>query len=216
LFEGEPPVRFEHASPRPRRGRVPADARYDARITLARRVPTRARSWHDVSNALVWATFPKAKLALHVRQHALVAARLGPDLRLPGARTPEQDALAMFDEGGVAVLCARARRPILERALERDDRAIEELVRLTEEGSATSLVFGHAIYEGLVRGRSVSLRSLARIVEVDSVCCGVAECVDTADEAIATLLSRRAPLGREDFVSVLVDERLARSSPGLG
>ncbi len=103
LFEGDPPVCFERAPPRKRRGHPPAEARYDARIALARRVPTRARSWHDVHNALVWATFPKAKLALHARQHALIAARLGRDLRLPGARTPEQDTLAMFDEGGVAL-----------------------------------------------------------------------------------------------------------------
>src|SRR4051812_25965417 len=59
------PVRFEAPAPKPRRGKAPADARYDARIALEGRVPTRPRSWHDLLNALVWATFPSAKRALH-------------------------------------------------------------------------------------------------------------------------------------------------------
>jgi hypothetical protein len=45
---------------------------------------------------------------------------------LPNARTREQDALALLDEGGVIVLS--------------DGRA------------STALGFGHALYEGLVRG----------------------------------------------------------------
>jgi hypothetical protein len=207
LFEGEPPVRFEPASPRRRRARVPADARYDARIALSRRVPTRPRSWHDLTNALVWATFPRAKLALHVRQHGLVAARLGSDLRLPGARTREHDAVAMFDEGGLALLCARAHRPRLEQALRRE--VIGDLASLSDDRAVTALVFGHAIYEALARGGAASFRCLARIVEVDAVSGGVGERVRAADEAIEALLSRDDPLGRDDFVSVPVDERLA-------
>jgi hypothetical protein len=67
---------------------------YDARIVHEGVVRTRDGSWHDFLNALVWATFPLAKTALHRRQHEIV---------VPGARrrTPEGDALAMLDEGGV-------------------------------------------------------------------------------------------------------------------
>ncbi|MDP9149718.1 MAG: DUF3025 domain-containing protein, partial [Myxococcota bacterium] len=77
VFEGEPPVRFVAASPRRRRG-APVDpgALYDARIALHGEVPTRPGSWHDLMNALVWGTFPRAKLALHVRQHRAIAARV--------------------------------------------------------------------------------------------------------------------------------------------
>src|SRR5271170_5944848 len=49
---GVPPVRFELASPRPRRGPAVVGPRYDARIAVERVVPTRARSWHDLLNAL--------------------------------------------------------------------------------------------------------------------------------------------------------------------
>jgi hypothetical protein len=89
---------------------------YDTRIVLDGVVPTRAGSWHDLLNACVWATFPKTKLAIHRRQHALV---------VPGAprRTPEQDAIAMVDEGGILLL-----------------------------QGAEALVVGHAIFESFVEG----------------------------------------------------------------
>jgi hypothetical protein len=89
---------------------------YDAQI-VAGRVPTRTGSWHDFLNALVWASFPLAKRALHAKQHALVVAN-GPSA---ACRTPELDALAMIDEGGIVVALGKG------------------------------MVFGHGIYEGLVR-----------------------------------------------------------------
>jgi hypothetical protein len=99
LFDGEAPVRFEPAAPRARRSRrLGASERYDALITERRVVPTRRGSWHDLLNALVWATFPRAKLALHARQHRAITSHLGADLRLPGGRTRDQD------EGGVVLL----------------------------------------------------------------------------------------------------------------
>ncbi len=139
VFEDAPPVRFVSAAPRRRRG-TPVDARalYDGRITLDREVPTRARCWHDLMNALVWGTFPRSKLALHARQHRAIAERLEAGARrLPPVRTPELDALALLDEGGVIVPSpgAGAGRAAVERSVE------HEIV-----------VFGHAIYESLVLG----------------------------------------------------------------
>jgi hypothetical protein len=124
------PVRFVPAAPRVRRGRrrqtVDVTALYDARITVDRVVPTRARSWHDLMNALVWGTFPQAKRALHARQHRAIAERVAPGARtLPPARTRELDALALLDEGGVVLLGGDL---------------------------AAAIVFGHAIYESLALG----------------------------------------------------------------
>jgi hypothetical protein len=124
------PVRFVPAAPRPRRGRRPpavdVDALYDARITLERVVPTRARCWHDLMNALVWGTFPRAKRALHARQHRAIVERVTPGARtLPPARTRELDALALLDEGGVVLPGGDVTRAV---------------------------VFGHAIYESLALG----------------------------------------------------------------
>jgi hypothetical protein len=117
-------IRFVPAKPRPRRQRGPVriDDLYDAHIARGE-VPTRERSWHDLLNALVWATFPHAKAALHARQHAAIRVWAKDPVvsRLPNARTRELDALALIDEGGI-VLCK----------------------------GGTRAIFGHALYEGLV------------------------------------------------------------------
>lgn len=93
-------VRFVRQPPRPRARRrrgKPPEPLYDARIVEEGVVPTRNGSWHDLLNALVWATFPRAKRALHTRQHAIIVPSAP-------ARTREGDALALLDEGGVLVL----------------------------------------------------------------------------------------------------------------
>ena len=101
LRGGVAPIRFEEAPPKKRRsGAGPIDraSLYDAMIVNRRIVPTRARMWHDYLNAIVWASFPNAKLALHERQHQAIEAWIPKDAtRLPNARTRELDALALVD-----------------------------------------------------------------------------------------------------------------------
>lgn len=152
VFEGHAPVRFSVAPPRSRRrrtGPVDVTSLYDARIAVEGVVPTRAGSWHDLMNALVWGTFPRAKSALHARQHRAIVARIEPGARtLPRTRTRELDALALLDEGGVAVL---ARDPCaLRDALRAEGQG--SLSDHVASGAAHAVVFGHAIYESLAVG----------------------------------------------------------------
>lgn len=142
-FAEEPPVRFELAPVKRRRPRGEVVVRaelYDAMIVRRRVVPTRPRMWHDFLNALVWATFPRSKLALHTRQHRAIECWLPEGAtQLPNARTRELDALALVDEGGVVVLDLGEReQPIL---------------------------FGHALFEGLVFGQPAMV---ARAVVLDA------------------------------------------------
>ena len=174
-----PPVRFEPARPPPRRRRRVVDpaSLYDARIARDGCVPTRPRSWHDFLNALVWATFPLAKRALHERQLRALGARMQPGSRtLPPTRSREHDAIALIDEGGVVVL---------------DDGRSRELV-----------VFGHALYEGLVLGRG-AMTACAIPAAVDAVPAGATERVKLADEALAAHLER-APLEPEGLERVRI------------
>jgi len=67
--------------------------RYEATIVVKHEVPTRDASPHDLLNALVWATFPRAKFALHERFHTAEAGRTAP------GRTRFQDRLTLLDEG---------------------------------------------------------------------------------------------------------------------
>jgi hypothetical protein len=129
-FEGEAAVRFEEAKRgRKRGGDVPISRvdLYDAVIVNRRVVPTRPRMWHDFLNAMVWATFPAAKLALHRRQHVAIERWIPAGAtQLPNARTRELDALALVDEGGMLLL----------------DHG--------RGGERQRILFGHALFEGLV------------------------------------------------------------------
>ena len=207
MFVGEPPVRFEYARPKPRRRPSSPEVRYDARIAIARRVPTRPESWHDVFNALVWASFPRAKLALHERQHRTISARLGDDGRLPGGRTSEQDAIAMLDEGGVVLVCVRNQRFLVDSAMARGTS--RELARLVGNAVASVILFGHGIYEGLARKRLPRVRAAAYVVEVDAIDADSASRVHTADVSLAALLSRPDPIDRTAFASLAIDEHIA-------
>ena len=128
-FEGEAPVRFELAPVKRRRPQgqlIVRSTLYDAMIVQRRVVPTRPRMWHDYLNALVWATFPRSKLALHGRQHRAIEQWIPPGAtQLPNARTRELDALALVDEGGILIL----------------DRG---------DAGELAVLFGHALFEGLV------------------------------------------------------------------
>ena len=210
--EGQPPVRFALAGPQPRRAPLPADARYDARIALERTVSTRRASWHDLLNALVWTSFPRAKLALHLRQHRMIAARLQDDLRLPGSRTKEQDAVAMLDEGGVAVLCPRGERAELASALKEKGADVSKRV---ERGEVSVVIFGHAIYEGLAcEGGPEQVHAAAYVIEVDGTERTARERVAAADRGLGALLEREEALGRGELGTVVVGEILARATEG--
>jgi hypothetical protein len=135
-------------------GRVVLHALYDARITLTGEVPTRERDWHDLLNMLCFATFPRSKRALHARQYACLAARVDPAAeRLPNARTPEQDALTLFDEGGVVLAATTAAAAQLTAASEaqREDTCRE----LVAARTLRVVPFGHALFEHLVEGLRV-------------------------------------------------------------
>ena len=132
-------------------GRVVLSALYDARISQAGEVPTRERDWHDLLNMLCFTTFPRSKRALHARQYACLAQRIQPDMkRLPNTRTTEQDALTLFDEGGVVLALEHAEALQLRAAsdAERDTLCLA----LSEARKLRVVPFGHALFEHLVEG----------------------------------------------------------------
>ena len=187
-------VRFVPAAPRARRKRSRSvgcnpDELYDARIARGE-VPSRERSWHDFLNAHVWAAFPASKRALHQRQHRMMSERLRPFAgaqgrpRLPSHRTPEQDAIAMVDEGSALLLVPTTESETLIRALaERTHESVWDCVR---RGAVDLLVFGHGAYEVMtVAPRPLELMTI--VLEVDAL----AESLDLRLEAADRLLAAR-------------------------
>jgi Protein of unknown function (DUF3025) len=162
-------IHFQEQPPRVRRRRrgrrlpIEAESLYDARISLAGWVPTRARNWHDFLNALVWASFPRAKHAFHARQHAAVAARIqAGDRVLPGVRTRELDGLAILDEGGLLLLVEDSLEKNLTDWIDRKDfAAIRSAI---VERRVAALPFGHALYETLLGGHAAATWAMVTVL----------------------------------------------------
>ena len=132
-------------------GRVRLDRLYDGRIAEHGEVPTREGDWHDFLNALCFATFPQAKRALHRRQYGALQGRVPADsTRLPSARTREQDALTLLDEGGAVIAAERGAR--LELAAAAEPERADCLRALCAARRARVVPFGHALFEHLVEG----------------------------------------------------------------
>jgi len=125
------------------RGHTDRERRYyELHIADSGEVETRPGNWHDLFNALVWIAFPKAKAAINA-QHAQILEERG-DTEAK-RRSPERDALTLFDEGGVAVASSS---PRLLQLIE--DFEWKELFwnrRAELPGAMRFVAFGHALYE---------------------------------------------------------------------
>jgi hypothetical protein len=112
-------------------------AGFEERAYLRGEVLLRPLDWHDLFNALAWMTFPTAKAVINARHfEGLEANRT--------RRTPERDALTLFDEDGIVVLASDPQ--LLE--LIRDFRW-RELFRERREAARAAMrfvPFGHALY----------------------------------------------------------------------
>lgn len=199
-------IRFVRQRPVPRRRPRPRapESMYDAQISREGCVPTRPGSWHDLMNALVWATFPLAKRALHARQHRLVVPALpGESVR----RSRELDALALLDEGGLVVTRDRA----LGQLAAVGDRAGAEAQLEAElaSGRATAFIFGHAIYEGITLGRSAPLASVVWVACPGTSGEGDSRRVAAADLALAAVLAEHDQLVEpRGMLRLRADDRL--------
>lgn len=115
---------------------------YELHIADTGEIETRGENWHDLFNALVWMTFPRSKAAINAQHAAILQERGETEAR---HRSPERDALTLFDEGGVVVTSSS---PDMQRLIagfawkEVFWRRREELQRTT-----AFTCFGHACYE---------------------------------------------------------------------
>jgi hypothetical protein len=112
---------------------------YETHILETGQVPTRADTWHDVLNALVWLRFPRFKAALNAAHREAIAAET--DSR----RGRRRDALTVLDESGVWVI---SRDPSLPQLLA--ERAWMSLFwdrRHEVEADMHFVVVGHALLE---------------------------------------------------------------------
>jgi hypothetical protein len=126
------PVRFVPAE------QLPAVA-YEKHIFHSGEVSTREDNWHDLFNALVWARFPRIKLALNA-QH-VEQVNQGHEVN----RGPVRDALTLFDECGVIVIGDQP--SALQAMAMRDWRQLFCTHRAAWQSNLRVFVLGHALLE---------------------------------------------------------------------
>jgi hypothetical protein len=141
------------------------EEKFEPSAFLRGEVLVRRFNWHDLFNAMVWMTFPTSKAALNARHYQALAQRVGPD------RSPEEDALTMFDEDGMLVLSSDPELLELLRGFRwkalfwKNREQVQQRVRF--------FVFGHALYEKSLKpyvgmtGRALLLEVPQRIIELE-------------------------------------------------
>ncbi len=115
---------------------------YEPRTYLAGEVQTRAQNWHDLFNALVWLTFPRAKAALNQLHYQALLQEHGNE---KVQRGPLRDMATLFDESGVIVVSSDAELSKLLQNFE-----WKQLFWWQREAVCAHMrffLFGHGLYE---------------------------------------------------------------------
>ncbi|MFN3545619.1 MAG: DUF3025 domain-containing protein [Thiobacillus sp.] len=112
---------------------------YETRILETGQVPTRADTWHDILNALVWLRFPRFKSALNAAHGEALAHEVG------APRGRRRDALTVLDESGVWVASRDDALPRLLAAHAWERLFWEQRGRV--EVDMRFVVVGHALLE---------------------------------------------------------------------
>jgi hypothetical protein len=137
------------------------------------KIPVRENNAHDFLNCLSFLMFPKSKLALNAR-HKMES----PEGLKPGQnRTRIQDLLTIFDEGGVVRL-------------------------VTPSGRHKDFIFGHAVYEHILYGKSLRAARLD-LPSVEFMSKSIPELTREADVSLAAWLSSGTNCRQSDEFSHL-------------
>ena len=187
---------------------------YELHIAAAGEIETRPGNWHDLFNALVWIAFPHAKAAINAQHAAILEERGEAEAR---RRSPERDALTVFDEGGVIV--ASSAPPVFQRIVDFEWKELFWHRRAELESTTRFFAFGHALYEkalepfiGMVAktvfvpvdARFVSLEVAEQVMRVDEFL--AAHFVDRANFASAKSMAPMPVLGIPGWHASTTDE----------
>ncbi len=164
LDASQPPVRNASGMPLrlvpPGRKLASLEEKYEARLYLRGELLFREDDWHDYFNVLVWLAFPRAKMALNARHYAALREQVTARAQNRG---PAQDALTLFDEGGVIVVADDDELLACLREWRWKDLFWSNRARVRAQ--MRFFLFGHALYEKALRpftgitGRGILLKT---------------------------------------------------------
>lgn len=117
---------------------------YAPRIYLTGEIQTRTENWHDFFQFLTWFMFPKTKAVINSIHVPAAQSRIEKETD-PGRRSPVENMLSLFDEGGAVILCSDESLLQLIRDFKWKELFWQRRDELSEK--LKLVTFGHALYE---------------------------------------------------------------------
>lgn len=117
---------------------------YAPRVYLTGEVQTRTENWHDFFQFLTWFMFPKTKAIINATHVPAAQARIDNNEEL-GRRSPIENMLSLFDEGGAVILSSDESLLQLIRDFKWKELFWQRRDELQEKFKLVT--FGHALYE---------------------------------------------------------------------
>ncbi len=121
---------------------------YAPRIYTSGEIQTRRENWHDFFQYLTWFMFPETKAQINAIHIPHARARIASGHAL-GRRTPVENTLSLFDEGGALLVSSDEKLLDMVRNFQWKTLFWDNRTLLAERFEC--ITFGHAMYEkGLV------------------------------------------------------------------
>jgi len=117
---------------------------YAPRIYMSGEIQTRTENWHDFFQLLTWIMFPRTKAMINETHIPLAQGRLESGVEL-GRRTPLENMLSLFDEGGAVVISSD--EALLQMIRDFQWKPLFWQSREALRQRLKCVVFGHAMYE---------------------------------------------------------------------
>lgn len=117
---------------------------YAPRIYLSGEIQTRTRNWHDFFQLLTWFIFPRTKAVINAIHIPRARERIEGGGEV-GRRSPMENMLSLFDEGGAVLLSSDESLLQLVRDFQWKELFWRRRAELAQKFDCVT--FGHAMYE---------------------------------------------------------------------
>ncbi len=160
---------------------------YAPRIYLHGEIQTRTENWHDFFQLLTWFIFPKTKAVINAIHIPKAKQRIegGDDV---GRRSPIENMLSLFDEGGVVLTSCDPSLLQLIKDFKWKELFWQRRDELADKFECTT--FGHAMYEKAL-APYLGMTANAILLEVDEnyFAKPLADRLATIDDQLATIFA---------------------------
>lgn len=161
---------------------------YAPRIYATGEIQTRLGNWHDFFQYLTWFIFPKSKAVINSIHIPKAKERIDGDGD-PGRRSPIENMLSLFDEGGVVLVSSDESMLQSIRDFKWKELFWERRAEL--EQNLHCVTFGHAMYEkGLMPYVGMTANAILLHVDADYFEQDMSTQLQRVDESLAAIFGR--------------------------